>query len=284
MLAYTLYKIGEFLANCVSLKIAYKLAIFFSDLRYFFSFEDKKNVLANLKVIFPNKTKKELCRIRLAMARNFSKYLVDFFRSNKLDKEFVNKNIILENDNFIKDQEIKNRPVILLTAHIGNWEMGGMAVGLLGHQLFAVALPHKSEQVNKFFDDNRQSKNVHVIPFGKAGKMCIDVLKNKKTLVLLGDRDFSKEKGILMDFFGKKSYFPKGPATLAIKYNATVIACFMVRLKNDKFKIFMEPAIDVSYSDNMESLTKRFIGIFEKYIRLYPEQWFMFKKFWADNL
>ncbi|MFH1640874.1 MAG: hypothetical protein ABIA66_02795, partial [Candidatus Omnitrophota bacterium] len=91
MFNYIVYKIGSFIALALPLRIAYKLAIFISDLRYILARKDRQAVRDNLKVIFPEKSEKEIRKIRLRMSRNFAKYLVDFFRFSILDIEYIKK-------------------------------------------------------------------------------------------------------------------------------------------------------------------------------------------------
>jgi lauroyl/myristoyl acyltransferase len=86
MFDYLLYRIGQFIALSLPLRLGYKTAIFISDLRYIFAAADRNNVEANLKAIFPQKNRKELHVIRRRMFRNFAKYLVDFFRFSKIDQ------------------------------------------------------------------------------------------------------------------------------------------------------------------------------------------------------
>ncbi|MBU0503351.1 MAG: hypothetical protein KKG43_03060 [Candidatus Omnitrophica bacterium] len=86
MLSYILYRIGQFIALSLPVKSAYRIAIFFSDIHYFFADKDRARTYANLKAIFPDKPDQEIRTIRLRMFRNFAKYLVDFFRFSIVDK------------------------------------------------------------------------------------------------------------------------------------------------------------------------------------------------------
>ena len=78
MLNYILYRIGQFIALCVPLKIGYFVAVVVTSIHYLFADKDRAAVKANLKAIFPEKSHREIRGIRLHMAWNFAKYLVDF--------------------------------------------------------------------------------------------------------------------------------------------------------------------------------------------------------------
>lgn len=286
MFNYILYRIGEFCALRLPLKVCYKIAIIVCDIRALFAFQDRREVQGNLRVIFPEKSEKELRQIRIRMFRNFAKYLVDFFRFSIIDKEFIKQHIELQNLNYF-DQALKEgKGAITLTAHLGNWELGGVVIALLGYPFWAVALEHKDKRVNAFFNAQRESKGLKVIPFGRAAMRCLRVLAKNEIVALVGDRDFSG-KGMVVDFFGKPTLLPLGPAAFAQRTNARIIPGFMVRNKDDTFTLRMEKPIEVSSTSgnkhDLRALVQQYKVIIENYIRRYPDQWYMFRKFWVDS-
>lgn len=292
MLNFLLYRIGQFIALNTPLKIGYAIAVFVADIQYFFAFRDKNTVKKNLKVIFPDKTDKEIKDISRRMFENFGKYLVDFFRFSKLDQGYIKKNIKIENIDYFNQALSKGKGVIVLTAHLGNWELGGVVVALLGYPFWVVALPHKNKKVDEFFNNQRQSKGIHVIPFGKAARQCLSLLRENKMIALVGDRDFS-EKGLVLDFFGKKTHFPLGPAAFAIKTGAVIVPGFMFRNSDDSFTLRIEEPIEFKpkadiigpqeiTDKDMNNVIGQYINIFERYIKERPDQWYMFRRFWIE--
>ncbi len=286
MFNYIFYRIGQFISLFSPLKVAYKIAISFSDLHYLFARRDRRIAKENLKVIFPEKSGREIRKIRIKMFRNFAKYLVDFFRFSKLDKDYIKKNIKIENIHYIDEVLSKGKGVIIVSAHLGNWELGGVVIALLGYPFWIVALPHKYKKIDDFFNHQRESKGVKVIPLGKAVRQSLDILKGNKILALAGDRDFS-EKGIVLDFFGKPTIFPQGPAALSLKTDATIIPGFMVRNENDSFTLRFERPLNFASTgdrnNDLIELTTQFKNIFEDYIRKYPDQWYVFRRFWKNS-
>jgi len=144
-----------------------------------------------------------------------------------------------------------------------------------------VALEHKDPRVNGFFNRQRNLNNVQVIPFGRAARQCLRNLAENKLLGLVGDRDFS-EKGVESDFFGKPSLFPQGPAALALKTGASIVPTLSIRQKDGTFVLKIEKPIRPAAGDTILSLTNAYKSVLEKYIRQYPEQWYMFRRFWRE--
>jgi KDO2-lipid IV(A) lauroyltransferase len=280
-----LYRIGQALALRLPLKLGYLLAILISDIRYIFAKTDRRNVTANLKCIFPEKNKKEISQIRKELFRNFAKYLVEFFCFSKIDLEYVKKNIHLENVQYLREALSEQKGAICLSAHMGNWELGGVIVALTGYPISAVVLPHKDKRVDHFFNSQRIRKGLNIIPLGKAARQCLNNLKANKVIALMGDRNFT-ERGIVLDFFGRKAYFPDGPAVFSIRTGAPIVPCFVIRNKNERFTMIFERPIKLVPCGNLEKdvkeLVSRYKIIIENYIRRYPQQWYMFRRFWLE--
>jgi len=219
------------------------------------------------------------------MFRNFAKYLVDFFRFEKIDIEYIKNNIHIENRHYFEEALSKGKGVIVVSAHLGNWELGGIVIALLGYPFWAVALPHKDRRVNNFFNFQRERKGMRVIPLGKAVRACLNLLKNNKMVALAGDRDFT-QKGIILDFFGKPTFLPEGPAAFALKTGAIIVPTFMLRNKDDTFTLTIHKPIEATPTEDKDNdlreLIMRYKIIFEDYIRRLPDQWYMFRRFWVS--
>jgi len=281
MLNVWLYSIGQWLATHLPLRFSYALAVFFCDIHFIFADKDRLYTWENLRAIFPDKEPAELRAIRRRMFRNFAKYLVDFFRFPIIDQDYIDRMIKVENRHIVDEELKKGKGVITLTAHIGNWELGGLAIGVMGYPFWAVALPHKNKTIDNFVNSRRENKGDRVIPLGKAAKTCLNVLKENKVLALLGDRDFTNEAGIIVELFKKKTYIPKGPAAFALKTGASIVPGFMLRNPDDTFTLRFEKPVPYAANDTVETISQRIRDLLESYISRYPDQGFMFRRFWV---
>jgi len=286
MLNYLLYRVGQLIALSLPLNLCYKIATLISDLHYSFAFQDRRIMRDNLKSVFPEFSKRKIRQVCINTFRNFARYLVDFFRAEKIDQDFVRNKVTVKDKQYV-DLALKNKKgVIILSAHLGNWELGGMIVSLLGYDFWAVAMPHKDSKVNTFFNFQRERNGVKVIALGHAVRKCLSVLKENKLLALVGDRDFS-QKGKIVDFFGKPTVFPKGPAEFSRKTGAVIVPVFMLRNHDQTFTLKFEKPLEHICTEDKEKDLLRIIDqykvIFEDYIRHYPDQWSMFRRFWTSN-
>lgn len=287
MILYILYRIGLFLALALPIRVSYALACVLSDIFYYVSRRDRRAVISNLTTVLgPSAGDRAIAAAAKEVFRNFAKYLIDFFRSQKIDSDYLKRNVKIEGSENIDAALAAGKGVIMLSGHIGNWELGALVTSMIGYPINAVVLTHKNKRINDFFTSQRLLGNVKPIELGAALKSCYRALKNNELLALLGDRDFTKN-GIAVDFFGKKTMMPKGPATFSYRLGSPIVPVFLVREPDDTFRYFMEKPItcvpDLDEETAVRELTARCSGAIESCVKKYPAQWFVFRNMWNND-
>ena len=284
MIFYILYRIGYLVANILPLKFAYSLSKRISDIQYILAKRDREAVIQNLSIV-TKKDARECQALARKVFRNFGLYLVDFFRMPNFNQDDLKKRVKVEGIENIDGVLKQGRGGIILTCHIGNWEMGGVVMAMLGYDMSAVALNHKYKNINDFFIKQREKKGLKVIPVSHVMKRCISALRGKGLLALVGDRDFTNN-GMMMNFFGMPTSIPKGPAMFALKTDSPIILGVFVRRDCFNYSLIFGSPIDLKEipthdKDKMiKEASEKFVKNMEEYIRAYPEQWLIFRKFW----
>ncbi|UCH12877.1 MAG: lysophospholipid acyltransferase family protein [Candidatus Omnitrophota bacterium] len=280
---FLLYRIGIFVALRISLEKAYSIAATVGRIYSFFSFRDRQAVCDNLKTIFPEINKGEISSMSREIFANFCKYLIDFFRFPLIDNDYIKKSVKIEGLENLDRSLAKKRGVILVSAHLGNWELGGGILSKLGYNLSAVVLRHRHKNVDDFFIQRRQILGMKAIPFGGALRRCFSILSENNILALVGDRDYF-DNGVQIPFFKKKTIIPKGPAVLSLRFGSPIIPTFMARNADDTFTFKFYPPIEYALSGNKDRdirfLTLNYLKVLEDVIREYPTQWYVFRRFW----
>ena len=284
---YRFYMIGQWLAQKLPLDACYALAAFFGAAFYVFSHRDREALKDNLRVVLGrHASKKNLNNCARMVYINFAKYLVDFLKSPKLDAEYMKKNVVLQGRENIDIALDQNKGAILLSSHLGNWELGGAVVASLGYKVNAIALDHTEDKVTNFFIKQREKYGVRVIRIGAALKKCFLTLKRNELLGILGDRDFS-ESGVKVKFFGRDTLIPKGPAFFSIRTAAPIVPTFVLRLRGCKHRIVFGKPFTFAASGNTEADIKKFvgkyIGVIQRQIRSHPSQWYLFRRVWGEK-
>jgi len=284
MFKYFIYEFGQFFVNLLPLKISYALAIFLCDLHYFFSFRDRRAVKKNLEIILGQNN--DISKLAREMFRNFGRYLVEFFRMETMvTKDFVKNNVRVENLEFIQQALEKGKGGIILTSHIGNWELGAVFLSVLGYPLTVIALPHNDRPVNNFFNQKRKIKGNTVVPTNLAIRQCSEALQKNKLIGIAADRVFGSS-GEVIGFMGDKALLPIGPALFSIRSRAPIIPTFLIRENDGSYVLKIYEPIDppevndsAPENDKVLATMQKYIGIVESMIKKYPAQWLMFREF-----
>jgi len=287
MTLYLLYKLGFFLTGALPLRASYAMAVLLADLVFFSSATDRNAVIENMKVVLgPSADDKLLRSTAREVFRNFAKYLVDFFRFGTLGADFAEKMVEVDDASNIDKARKSGKGAILLSAHIGNWELGGAVIAMIGYPISGVVLPHSNKRINDIFTRQRLIGNMRPIEMGSALKGCYKVLKANEVLALLGDRDFTKS-GIPVNFFGRKTTMPKGPASFCYRMGSPIVPTALIRMKDDRFRFIIEEPIycpeGLDEETAIEHLTAKCSAVIEKWVRRYPSQWFNFRKMWSAD-
>ncbi|MCG2711344.1 MAG: lysophospholipid acyltransferase family protein [Candidatus Omnitrophica bacterium] len=284
MIMYLLYRLGQWLALSLPHALAYRVGVILTSFKYIFCSGERKAMRKNLEVIL-GENHPGIKKYPAQIYANFGRYLVDFFRARKIDKKFIDKFVKIENLEYMDNALKKGKGVIGLTAHLGNWELCAQILTRLGYKMNAIALTHKNSRIDDLFSRQRQLTGIKVIPVGMSVRKCFSALRKNEIVGILGDRDFSGENGIFVDFLNRSFMAPLGPAVLSLRTGAAIVPAFVIRDEKDEryFRyIFSEP-IYPEYSDDekkdIKQLTIKYIKVIEKFVKLYPQQWFVFHEF-----
>ena len=168
--------------------------------------------------------------------------------------------------------------VILLTGHIGNWEVGGYALATLGFPAVAVARPLDNPYLDRFVRGVRERTGLRIVDKKGASGPAQEVLENSGTLCLIADQDAGR-KGLFVDFFGRPASTYRMIALLAIRYNVPIAVGYARRL-GDRFCFevgisrVIKPDQWADKDDQVLWITQTFTTELEDIIRSDPGQYF----------
>ncbi len=285
MLRYLILRVAELIAHVVPRRVGYGIARRFADLYVVFDRRGREAVIGNLLQIHRHSGVALSPRALRALARenflNFAKYIVDFFRFSRPQPAQLKGLVDFGNTTQVFDQLLaQGKGVIALTAHLGNWELGGAAMAALGYKLNVVALWQPDQRLNRLYQRQRISRQLNPIPMGRAARECIAALRRNEIVALLGDRDFTGSRETV-EFFGQPARLPQGPAKLALATGAPIAPMFMIRRPDETFAYIVEEPIWADRSrDSVEDVMRRIARALERVISQHSEQWYLFHDLW----
>ncbi|MDX9786155.1 MAG: lysophospholipid acyltransferase family protein [Desulfobacterales bacterium] len=218
---------------------------------------------------------------------NYGLYLTDYVQMNRLKRHLLPEQY---GAHHMMAALNEGNGAILITPHLGNWELGGVTFAARGKSIYALTLKDTEANVQDFRDSMRASlgiKTVHidtVDSWGTSIKLAT-LLRQNEIIAMLGDR-WEGGKQVTVRFFGKKTLFPSGAAALALATGAPIIPAFTIMKPRGDYLAWMEAPICVRRIPNVSTLTlltektQELAAVFERIIARYPDQWYHFFDFW----
>lgn len=180
----------------------------------------------------------------------------------------------------------RGKGLIIALPHIGSWEWGGSYLDSLGMGMTAVAEELEPPELFQWFKEKRESIGIRVEPLNdKAGATLLATLRAGGVVGLLCDRDI-QGNGIEVDFFSERITLPAGPATLALRTEATLVAAACYSGPGRDHFAVVTPPIDTARTGKLREdvgrVTQLVAEELEGLIQRAPEQWHVLERRFAS--
>lgn len=254
---------------------------------FFLIRSEREKTIRHLKLAFGNsKSEAEIYKL----ARQVFIYLgmngADGLRLPILNRDNINRLVSIEGIEILEKVLNLGKGAMLVTGHIGCWELLAATLSLKGYPLYVVGKPIYDPRLDKIIVRNREGAGSKYIARGDSITKILRALRNNAMIGFLIDQDTDVD-GVFVDFFGKPAYTPVGPVALALKKQVPVVPMVIQLMENYKHKIFVgEPIELVRTGDRKKDLTintQKLSSFLEERIRLYPSQWVWMHERWKTQ-
>ena len=235
-----------------------------------------KRVKKHLKIVFPNKSKKEINNLTSQ----------HWFMLGQTIGEMPHINNLIKLGNLETEglERIKKGPAILVGAHMGNWEFLLRVGDLAGRRAGYVFRPINNWILNKI--QIYRNKDAHADFYRKGRLAAIGMaskLKNGEVVGLTGDQLL--REGIMVPFFGIETPTPQAAAVMALKWNVPIYMVRVERFQGIKFKLSVEDKLKFSKHLDKDKATYEITRLISKRIEEWiidrPEQWLWAHRRWG---
>jgi predicted LPLAT superfamily acyltransferase len=176
---------------------------------------------------------------------------------------------------------------ILLSAHIGNWDIAGHLLKRLDTRIHIVMFDGEHKQIKEYLATVTGKKSINII-FIKNDLSHIyeisNAFKNNELVCMHADRFLEGNKTLATSFLGKSARFPMGPFVLASTFKVPVSFVFAVKENDLQYHFFaskIKQYADLQKDILMQQMLNDFVNEMEVMVKKYPEQWFNYYNFWA---
>jgi KDO2-lipid IV(A) lauroyltransferase len=232
-------------------------------------------------VLFPRGATPDASLLKHFVARGFRSYGQYWAEGAKLPalaKATVEGRFtIAEGLEHLRRGKERGRGVVIALPHVGSWEWGGAFLNSLGLGMTAVAEELDPPELFEWFKEKRESIGIRIEPLNDhVGSVLLKALREGGVVGLLCDRDL-QGNGVEIEFFGERVTMPAGPATLALRTGAMLVAaaCY-AGPGRDHFAV-VTPPVEVERTarlrEDVTRVTQLIATELEGLIRRAPEQW-----------
>jgi Kdo2-lipid IVA lauroyltransferase/acyltransferase len=244
--------------------------------------------LRNLALAFPEKTEPEREAILKGEYRNLGYLMAEFCQMHGYTQESASRFIRYEGLENYKNAQAKGKGVLVLTGHLGAWELSSFYHSLMGMPMGMVIRRLDNPLVDEFVNRIRCLHGNRVIHKDDFARGLIASMRAGETVGILMDTNMTPPQGVFVPFFGVEACTASGMARIAAKTGAAVVPGFLLWEKAEKkYVLHFGPEIAVAHTGDAEAdaltNTARFTAVMEEYIRRYPDQWLWMHRRWKTR-
>lgn len=256
----------------------------------------KKVIFDNLEIAFPEGdsshqlSQEDKKRIARRSVYQMGAYFAEFFMLPSLDQKWLEKNVVFENLENLKQAQSKNKGVYLLGMHMGSGDLTASSISTLGFDLYLISKKFKNKFLNDLWFFIRSSRGVKFIDAHGVNNAfeILKAIKSKALVAFVLDQFMGRPYAVENTFFGRKTGTAYGLALFVMKTKSPVIPVYAYEGNDHKYHIVFEEELKLDHliSDNKEEsiliLTQAFNDSIESCIRKQPQEWMWVHRRWKE--
>jgi KDO2-lipid IV(A) lauroyltransferase len=244
--------------------------------------------LKNLALAFPDTPDSEREKILRGMYRQLGWQLAEFCLMSRYSLEQANQFIRYEGlEHYLAAQQ-RGNGVLVLTGHLGAWELSSFYHSLAGHPMSMVIRRLDNPWVNRLVNDIRTRHGNRVLSKDDFARGLIATMRAGETVGVLMDTNMTPPQGVFVNFFEHAACTASGVARVALRTGAAVLPGFLVwDVAEKRYVLHFLPELQLVDTGDAErdavENTQMFTTAWEQVIRQYPEQWLWVHRRWKTR-
>jgi len=285
-LQYRAWVVASAVVRRLPARVSYAVAFALGSAAYYAWPRARKSMRANYRRVLGRVPRHELDRTARRSLVNYCKYLADFIRFPAISPCDLIEQVHGEEQFQALSRALeRGRGAVIVCMHFGNWDLGAGAGAARGYPLTVVAETFADPRLDAMVMGARTRLGMKIVKLEKAGPSLLRALKENGLLALLIDRPTPGD-GVKVTFFGEDVEVPAGPARLALRTGAAVVPTAFARIHPHRPAVTTLCDFDLSFertgddAADIQALTQAIMHSHERFIRQYPDQWYMFRPMW----
>ncbi|MDE3188194.1 MAG: lysophospholipid acyltransferase family protein [Acidobacteriota bacterium] len=242
----------------------------------------------NLELALPEISAGERERILRGVYRHLGWQLVEFCRMRRYTAENTRQWIRTEGLEHYLQARSRGKGVLVLTGHLGAWELSSFYHSLMGYPMGMVIRRLDNRPLDEFVNGIRCMHGNRVLHKDDFARGLLKAMHAGDTVGILMDTNMTPPQGVFVDFFGRKACTGSGLARVALKTGAAVLPGFMLWEPGERrYVLHFGPELNFTRTGNTEAdivaATQQCNDVLEAWIRRYPDQWLWIHRRWKTR-
>jgi KDO2-lipid IV(A) lauroyltransferase len=242
----------------------------------------------NLEMARPALSSKTRKRILRRVYVHLGWQLVEFCRMNRYTPENTRNWMRTEGLEHYLNAQARGKGVLIITGHLGAWELSSFYHSLMGHPMGMVIRRLDNRRLDKYVNGIRCMHGNNVVHKDDFGRGLLTAMRAGGTVGILMDTNMTPPQGEFVRFFGIEACTGTGLAHIARKTGAAVLPGFMLWEPGERrYVLRFGPEVEIPRTENVAADilegTQRCTGALESWIRRYPDQWLWIHRRWKTR-
>jgi KDO2-lipid IV(A) lauroyltransferase len=242
----------------------------------------------NLELALPELSSEARKRILRGVYRSLGWQLVEFCRMTRYTPESTRDWLRTEGLEHYAAAEARGKGVLVITGHLGAWELSSFYHSLMGHPMGMVIRRLDNRRLDEFVNGIRCMHGNYVLHKDDFGRGLLTAMHAGGTVGILMDTNMTPPQGVFVEFFGRQACTATGLAHVARKTGAAVLPGFMVwEPAERRYVLHFGPEVAIPHTDDVSADivegTQRCTAVIESWIRRYPDQWLWIHRRWKTR-
>lgn len=248
----------------------------------------RRTGLRNLALAFPEMPEEQRVEILRRVYRHLGWQLAEFCRMRRYTRENTRAFIRYEGlEHYLAAKE-RGRGVLIVTGHLGAWELSSFWHSLMGYPMTMVIRRLDNPRVDQLVNGIRCLHGNRVVHKDDFARGLLSAMRRGDTVGILMDTNMTPPQGVFVPFFGVQACTASGLARVALRTGAAVLPGFLLwEPREAKYVLHFGPEISLVRSGNddadAEENTARFTAAIEAFVRRHPDQWLWVHRRWKTR-
>lgn len=240
-----------------------------------------------LSAVFPEKPRDEIERIARQAYGHLGRTTIETaVLPSYSAKQIVDLFEEVHGWSIVEERLARGKGLIVVTGHLGNWELGGAYLAARGLPIDAVARHMNNPLFDDYLTTTRQRIGMTVVHDEQAVRRVPRSLRSGRAVAFLVDQGAIGLASTWVPFFGRYAKTPRGPAVFALRLGAPVVFGVALRRPSGRYQLSFEP-IDVHETGDREADVDRIVAdytaVLERWVRRAPEQYLWHHRRWKHQ-